>query len=942
MKKWMVRIGAVLVIFLLILLTAPLMFKGKILTAAKQAASESVMAKIDFDDDLNLSLIRNFPNLSVGVNNLKIVGVDSFQTDTLFQSKELRLVVDISTLFGDNESIGLSKIYVNEPRVKVHVLPSGRGNYDIVPAEGAETEITEEETTESSLSLDLNHIEITNANIIYHDASMGVDFVSNSSDFIAEGSYKGDIFNLISTFKSKEMNVSYEGLTAISKASFNLESSIEMDLGTFRFDIESMNAKLNELPLNMKGWLQLNDENMEMDLAMDVPSSEFKSLLSAVPGCYTQDFNQVQASGKMNFSMVLKGIMDEVKMPSSEIKMGIQNAQFHYPDLPKSVTNINMDLLIENKDGDPDQSILDLKTFSLKLGEDLFEMSLYSKNPVSNPYAKGNIKAGFDLDQWNEYLPLDSTLAVSGKIASSISFEGHYASVENQNINDLKAEGSLKLEEFNFFSEDILPLNINYFEITANPHSFKVAPSKITYGQSTIEVKEGTLDNAIAFALNDEMLHGRLKIHSDKIDLNEWIASEDVSPEETSEAKDSSTLEAVSIPHNLDLEFSGSIGQLIYEDYDLRNCQAVIKVSDGRLIVDPIKANLWGSQFNFSTTYAYEEGGKPHLATSFALQNLVPRNVGNSFRLLQTYAPIMKKFDAPFNLNMKMNSDLDQNMSPIMQDLSADGLAKVSQATKLESPEWLNQVFEQLKWGKENVKEVKIKPGTLGFAIQDGQLKLKDSIRLDVYKGSNMAFTGGVDLDQNLDFNGHFYTQGKAVPVRITGTTTSPKLSIDWKKLGLQVVEEYKEKAVEKVKEEVKEISDNLIEKAEQKAEELRNAAAEKAQVIRDKGREAADRQRAETDRLMDLSREETDKKIGKMIEAAKNPIERLAAEKAAKALRKKSNQKIDRLKKEGYKKASQIETEANKKADAIESAARNESEKLIQEAQEKQKQHLN
>ena len=180
----MVRIGAVLVILLLILLTAPLIFKGKILTAAKEAASESVTAKIDFDDDLNLSLIRNFPNLSVGINNLKIVGIDSFQTDTLFQSKELRLVVDISTLFGDNETIGLRKIYVNEPHVKVHVLPSGRANYDIVPADSAETETTEEETTGSSLALDLNHVEFTNANIIYDDASMGVDFVSNSSDFL--------------------------------------------------------------------------------------------------------------------------------------------------------------------------------------------------------------------------------------------------------------------------------------------------------------------------------------------------------------------------------------------------------------------------------------------------------------------------------------------------------------------------------------------------------------------------------------------------------------------------------------------------------------------------------------------------------------------------------------------------------------------------------------
>ena len=937
----MVRIGAVLVIFLLILLTAPLMFKGKILTAAKEAASESVMAKINFDDDLELSLIRNFPNLSVGVSNLQIVGIDSFQTDTLFQSKELRLVVDISTLFGDNKSIGLRKIYVNEPRIKVHVLPSGRANYDIVPTDSTELEPTQEETTESSMALDLDHIEITQAHIVYHDASMGVDFVSKSSDFNAEGSYKGDIFNLISTFTSKEMNVSYEGLTAISKASFNLESSIEMDLNTFRFDIASMNAKLNELPLNMKGWLQLNDENMEMDLAMDVPSSEFKSLLSAVPGCYTQDFNQVQASGKMNFSMVLNGIMDEVKMPSTEIKMGIQNAQFHYPDLPKSVTNINMDLLVENKDGDPDQSIVDLKTFSLTLGEDPFEMSLYSKNPISNPYAKGSLKASIDLDHWKEVLPLDSSLAVSGKIASSLSFEGHYASIENQKIDDLQADGSLKLKDFNFRSADLLPLNINSFELTANPHSFKVAPSDITYGQSTIQIKEGTLDNVIAFALNDELLHGRLKIHSDKINLNEWMASGDATYEETSETSDSSNIEAVNIPHNLDLEFSGSIVQLIYEDYDLSNCQAVIKVSEGKLIVDPIKANLWGSQFNFSTTYAYEEGGKPHLVSSIALENLVPKNVGNSFSLLQTYAPIMKKFDAPFNLNMKMNTDLGEGMSPIMQDLSADGLAKVSKATKLESPEWLNQVFEQLKWGKENVKEVKIKPGTLGFAIQDGQLKLKDSIRLDVYKGSKMAFTGGVDLEQNIDFNGSFYTQGKKVPMKITGTTTSPKLSIDWKKLGLQVVEEYKEKAVEKVKDEAKQISDNLIEQAEQKAEALRNTAAEKAQVIRDKGREAADRQRAETDRLLDMTREETDKKIGQMLEAAKNPIEKLAAEKATKALRKKSNQKIDRLKKEGYKKAKQIENEANKKADAIESTANKESERLIQEAKEKQSQKL-
>ena len=101
MKKWLIRFSGLVVAIFMTLLVLPFAFKGKILKIAQETASESLNATITFDEDLSLSLFRNFPNLSVGINNLKIVGIDSFQKDTLFQVGKLRLTLDIASLFSD-------------------------------------------------------------------------------------------------------------------------------------------------------------------------------------------------------------------------------------------------------------------------------------------------------------------------------------------------------------------------------------------------------------------------------------------------------------------------------------------------------------------------------------------------------------------------------------------------------------------------------------------------------------------------------------------------------------------------------------------------------------------------------------------------------------------------------------------------------------------------
>jgi hypothetical protein len=940
MKKWIIRISAVIAVIFVLLLVLPFMFKGKILSAAQKTASESVTATISFDEDLSLSLIRNFPNLSVGVNNIRVIGQDSFQNDTLFQAKQIRLTLDLASLFSETNPINIKKIYAREPRIFVHVLKSGRANYDIVPYDSTAVEAPID-TSAAPMSLNLNNIDIENAYIHYKDVSMGIDFLSAGTDFQAKGDFAKDIFTLASHYQAKSLNLSYEGMTLVSKAVFDLKSDIQMDLEKFRFGFEPLTARLNELPLEMRGWVQMNDENMDMDLKIDVPNSEFKSLLSAVPGCYTSDFKNVNASGKMSFKMAIKGIMDDLKMPQTKIDLAVENAQFQYPDLPKSVSGINVDLHVLNEDGDPDHTTVDLKNFSLLLGKDPFKMNLFTKNPISSPYARGALSANLTLNDWKDMLPLDSGVAVSGNIKTGLVFDGHYASITQEKFDDLKVEGSLGLTNFRYSAPGLLQTDIKNLDIKATPSAFIISPSSIRYGSSSVEITEGRLTNMLGYALHNETLSGALRINSNRIDLNEWMPASETTSQETEESSDTAALSAPQIPSNIDMVFQGKIGELLYEDYQLKNCEAQIAVTEGKLNINPIKAEMWGSQISFTTNYAYFEGGKPHINAAFSLQNLIPKNISSQFKMLNTYAPILKDLDAPFNLNMEMISDLGEDLSVNMQSVSADGLMAVTQAQNLKSPEWLTQVFEQLKWNKSKLGDVKIKPGKLGFAINDGKLSLKDSIRLDIYEGAKMSFSGNVDLAQNINFNGFFYTQGKAVPMSITGTTSSPKLRIDWKQLGLKVVEEYKEKAVAEVKKEANKVADKAIEEAEAQAAKLRSEAKEKADQLRSEGKNLAEKTRKETDKLVQVSLDKTKAEIDASMAKARNPLEKIAAEKIGKKLNEEAQKKAEKMRKEGYGKADKMESEANAKAETLEKETDLRAQKLIDDAKAQQKAKL-
>ena len=121
-----ISLGAIIALLFIL----PFLFKGKIVTAVKEAANNNLNAKVSFNDDISLSLLRNFPNLSLGIQDVKVVGVDSFAQDTLIDAKSIRLVLDLASVW-KGETVVIRKIAINDARAQVIFLKSGAANFDL-------------------------------------------------------------------------------------------------------------------------------------------------------------------------------------------------------------------------------------------------------------------------------------------------------------------------------------------------------------------------------------------------------------------------------------------------------------------------------------------------------------------------------------------------------------------------------------------------------------------------------------------------------------------------------------------------------------------------------------------------------------------------------------------------------------------------------------------
>lgn len=414
----------------------PILFKDKIAARIDQEIAQSVNAEVLYDlDNVSLSIFRSFPNISANIQEFGIVGNAPFETDTLVTLDELQIDFNLkSVLFDDYPT--LTGVHLNGGNLYIKVLQDGTANYDIMYPSTDTTAVAEE----SNMRIGIDQIEINHLNLVYDDRQLDYFMALGEINAQGNGEFTSDVYELPIELEALIAEVNYEGTSYLSNKNFSGETALTVDMEQMKFTLGEGNFQLNDFIFGLTGFMSMPDEDINLDLAFEGKDNEFKSILSLVPGIYSDSFSSLETSGTMDFQGNVKGVYNEQKFPSFDVSLKIADGMFKYQDLPKPVKNVNLDMQVLNETDQIDNTSISIPNFNLDFGSNPISGKFFLSDLISYTIDAA-VKGNLNLEELTSIFPIEG-MDLKGNLALDAVAKGRYDSVANE-IPNIDANFSL-------------------------------------------------------------------------------------------------------------------------------------------------------------------------------------------------------------------------------------------------------------------------------------------------------------------------------------------------------------------------------------------------------------------------------------------------------------------------------------------------------------------
>ncbi len=892
LKKILKITGIVFLVLLIIAIVLPIAFKGKIMAKVQEEANKQLNANFRFDD-IDISLIRNFPNLSVELKNLSIVNKAPFDGDTLVAARSIGFSAGLFDLFADEMSI--RSIRINDGNIHISVLKDGTASYDIMKSSGEAESTASAEP--SAFKLKLKYYEITNTRIRYDDQSLGFKTTLFNLNHSGSGDFTADNTKLDTETGIERFDLWYDGVHYLNKSKVDYKAIFDLDLKNSKYSFLENELKLNDLTLRFAGFLAMPANDVDMDISFEVLKAEVKSFVSLVPGIYTADFNDVKSGGKLSFKGFLKGIYNETSIPAFDFRLNIADGSVQYPGLPRSIKNMQVVCAITCPGKDADKTVIDVSKFHIDLGQFPIDATLNLRTPVSDPDMKSTVKGNVDLASLKDVVPLEEGMKLTGQVNADLAFEGRLSAIEQERYQDFKASGSLGLLNFLYAAKDLPDeVSISKAAMSFNPKEMLLTDFAMKTGKSDLKAT-GSLQNYIAYILKDEEIKGNLSLNSVYFDLNPFMTSTDETAAAEAEPAASGDVDGyIRVPENINFIMDASFAKVHYDNMDLSDVKGKLLVRDGKVEMNGLEMKTLGGQMNMGGTYDTRDDSGPAVAMVFNMKDLDIRQTAKTFNTLKQLAPIAENTKGTASVsNFRFSCKADKAFNPIMNSVNGGGALSTSQL-EIEGFEMIKKVAGALKIKK--LEKWKMEPVKAEFSIVNGEVSVKPfktklgnvpaeiagtnqldgniryAINLDIPRSEFGGAANSVlnDMVSRAGKAGVNVNPGETIPVTvlITGTFADPKVSTDIKSAAGNAMDDLKAQAEARLREEAEKRKQELENKAKEEADRIKKEAENKLNSEKARLQSEADKAKAEAERK---AKEEADKAKKKAEEEAKKKL---------------------------------------------------------------------
>lgn len=792
MKKVLKIAGITLGVLLILILVLPFAFQGKIEKLVKQEGNKMLNAQFDFSA-LDISLIRNFPSASITLEDFWLKGAGEFQNDTLIQAGELTAAVNLFSLFG-NSGYDISKIIIEDTKVKAIVLENGHPNWDVMKP-SADTTDTEETPTESApIRIKLQKLSIKDLSVSYDDRQGGMYAAINHLNATCSGDFGSERTTVDLSMETPSLTYRTGGIPFLNKARLEADMNVDADFANNKYTLKDNTISLNAIQVNIDGWAAMQKNGIGMDMKLNTNEVGFKELLSLIPAIYAKDFQDLKTDGKASLTAFAKGILGQDQVPQFEVALDVKDGMFRYPSLPAGVENINIAANVKNAGGNIDATEITVSPFDFVLAGNPFSLKASVKTPVSDPDLQATAKGTLDLGKIKEVYPLED-MTLNGTIQADMNLAGKLSYIEKEQYDQMKAAGSIRLNNMKLNLQDMPAIDIQRSTFSFSPRYLQLSETTINIGQNDLTV-DSRFENYLGYALKGSTLKGNLNISSNHIHVNDFISS-DTTTVQAPETHDSTTVSSseagvIRIPENIDFTMQANLKEVLFDKMKLETVSGVLTVKNGTVDMRNLSFNTMGGSITANGAYSAPKGVQPHLNAGFDMKGIGFAQAYEELGLVQQLAPIFSGLKGNFSGNLKINTPLDEKMSPVMQQVQGSGSLSTKDLS-LSDVKFINQVADIVK--KPSMKDIQVKDLNLDFEIADGRVTTQPfDLKLGDY---TMNLSGSTGLDQTIDYTGKITLPSGGigsklgtVDMTIGGTFTSPKVGIDMASLAKNAAEQ--------------------------------------------------------------------------------------------------------------------------------------------------------
>ncbi|MCC7431509.1 AsmA family protein, partial [bacterium] len=459
--------------------------------------------------------------------------------------------------------------------------------------------------------------------------------------------------------------------------------------------------------------------------------------------------NGLEISGKLEADVKIEGLVDSMsvqKPPKTFGKILLGNASIKYPQVPKPISNLNIDAnFTENE--------LDLKNLTANFGENPISLQAKISN-LQNPTLDAKMNATMNLAEVKDFYPLENGMVLNGKINAKVNAKGNVKNYEKMDV-----QGEILLDKI--FAE--LPQNLLLKPLSEINGKIQLTNKLISASQLSLKIAKSDLalrnfqvTKFLPVVLGEKdakLPEINFEITSNLLDFDEFL------PLDTTKTEPLEPLPNLTLGAKFDLK------TLRYGKTDYKNIRGEVSLKNQAVDLTKLNVNLFGGTISGNVNWNAKNVRKSTFQANIQVSKVDATEYFKSDNFLASIGTgktknLDKYVFGKLSLGGNYAGSLDDTLGLIPQTLNGKGSLQLDNG-KLVNFKGIQKLSKIPGLAALNFDSFEIDHADHTYTLENGKILFKN---IDYKgKGTNFSGNGWVSLENKTDL--------------LLGTTLSKSLS---------------------------------------------------------------------------------------------------------------------------------------------------------------------